>query len=173
MPPPRLFLETGNPEQILTYRVHDFYLVKLEELIKRYGYDAVYKGGLKVYTTLDLDMQEAAERAIAEGLRNLDEKHAAGTAVGVDVEALPEDLRAAQKASALPEDLATNVVQAALVAIDPRTGEIRAPAPDAVAFFGPAAYQLPFAARSSRGFIHRFTRVSHRPTIASPTRLGS
>ena len=37
VPPPRLFLESGNPEQILTYRVHDFYLVKLEELIKKYG----------------------------------------------------------------------------------------------------------------------------------------
>ena len=36
VPPPRLFLESSNPAQILTYRVHDFYLVKLEELIKKY-----------------------------------------------------------------------------------------------------------------------------------------
>lgn len=33
-------------------------------LIEKYGADAVYKEGLKIYTTLDLDMQKAAEAAI-------------------------------------------------------------------------------------------------------------
>lgn len=33
-------------------------------LIDKYGADAVYKDGLKIYTTLDLDMQRAAERAM-------------------------------------------------------------------------------------------------------------
>ncbi len=96
------------------------------QLMDRYGYDAVYKGGLKVYTTLDLDMQAAAETAIAEGLRKLDEKHrgkAVGRAAG---EGLPEDLLAARESGVVPEDVATDVVQVALVAIDPGTGEIRA-----------------------------------------------
>ncbi len=35
-------------------------------LIDKYGADAVYKEGLKVYTTLDLDMQRAAEKAMAQ-----------------------------------------------------------------------------------------------------------
>jgi len=102
-----------------------------QQLIDRYGYDVVYKGGLKVYTTLDLEMQHAAEVAVAEGLLKLDEKHRAehekrrAAALAAD-EALPEDLLAAQRAGAIPEDLATDVVQAALVALDPRTGEIRA-----------------------------------------------
>ncbi|WP_425061220.1 Penicillin-binding protein 1F [Sporomusa carbonis] len=38
------------------------YVIQL--LIDKYGADAVYKDGLKVYTTLDLDMQSAAERAM-------------------------------------------------------------------------------------------------------------
>ncbi|HHY47132.1 MAG TPA: penicillin-binding protein 1A [Firmicutes bacterium] len=40
----------------------------LQQLLARYGQDAVYKGGLKVYTTLDLDMQDAAEKALRNNL---------------------------------------------------------------------------------------------------------
>lgn len=35
-----------------------------QQLIDKYGADAVYKDGLKIYTTLDLDMQRAAEKAM-------------------------------------------------------------------------------------------------------------
>jgi penicillin-binding protein 1A len=59
-------------------------------LLSGYGADALYRGGLRVRTTLDLDWQRAAEQAIAE---HLPDRHD-------------------------PE--------AALVAIDPRTGAIRA-----------------------------------------------
>lgn len=36
----------------------------LQLLIEKYGADAVYKDGLKIYTSLDLDMQQAAEQAM-------------------------------------------------------------------------------------------------------------
>ncbi len=39
-----------------------------QELVERYGEAAVFGGGLRVYTTLDLDMQRAAEKALKEGL---------------------------------------------------------------------------------------------------------
>lgn len=35
-----------------------------QKLIDKYGADAVYKEGLKIYTTIDMDMQRAAEAAI-------------------------------------------------------------------------------------------------------------
>ncbi len=38
----------------------------IQQLIDKYGADAVYKDGLKVYTTLDLEMQTAAEKAMDE-----------------------------------------------------------------------------------------------------------
>jgi len=60
-------------------------------LIEKYGERMVYQGGLRVYTTLDLDMQKAANQAVLSGLQNKD------------------------------KDL-----QAALVAVDTNTGEIRA-----------------------------------------------
>ena len=43
-------------------------------LIARYGEAMVYKGGLKVFTTLNLEMQQAAEAAFAAGLRELDKR---------------------------------------------------------------------------------------------------
>lgn len=41
---------------------------------EKYGEDTVYKGGLKVYTTLDRRMQIAAQKALQEGLRELDKR---------------------------------------------------------------------------------------------------
>lgn len=43
-------------------------------LEEKYGEETVYKGGLKVYTTLDRVMQAAAQKALQEGLRELDKR---------------------------------------------------------------------------------------------------
>ncbi|MGP1367291.1 MAG: transglycosylase domain-containing protein [Schwartzia sp. (in: firmicutes)] len=67
-----------------------------QTLIDRYGADAVYKEGLKIYTTIDMDMQRAAEEAMRD-LPLYEE-----TVNGI----------------AQP--------QGALVAIDPHTGQIKA-----------------------------------------------
>ncbi len=41
-----------------------------EHLREQYGDSVVYQGGLKIYTTLDLDMQKAANNAYLEGMKN-------------------------------------------------------------------------------------------------------
>ena len=43
-------------------------------LIAKYGETMVYKGGLQIKTTLNLDMQRAAEAAFKAGLRELDKR---------------------------------------------------------------------------------------------------
>lgn len=43
-------------------------------LVAKYGETMVYKGGLQVYTTLNLEMQKAAEAAFAAGVRELDKR---------------------------------------------------------------------------------------------------
>jgi penicillin-binding protein 1A len=43
-------------------------------LFSVYGMDAVLDDGLKVYTSLDLDLQKAAEKAIKENLKRLDKR---------------------------------------------------------------------------------------------------
>ncbi|HHV94648.1 MAG TPA: penicillin-binding protein 1A [Firmicutes bacterium] len=69
----------------------------LQELLERYGEDMVYGGGLKVYTTLDLNMQRIAEEVLLKALPN----------GRVDKNGLHQP-------------------QGALVAIDPRNGHIKA-----------------------------------------------
>ncbi len=43
-------------------------------LLERYGKERLYGGGLKVYTTVNLKMQEAARKALDRGLRELDKR---------------------------------------------------------------------------------------------------
>ena len=43
-------------------------------LVAKYGETMVYKGGLQVYTTLNLEMQKAAEAAFSAGVRELDKR---------------------------------------------------------------------------------------------------
>ncbi|MNK69578.1 Penicillin-binding protein 2D [compost metagenome] len=66
----------------------------INQLTNRYGDDAIFRGDLKVWTTLDLDMQKHAEKLIANLVKTQ------GTRYQFD--------------------------QAALVALDPRSGYIRA-----------------------------------------------
>ena len=68
----------------------------VQGLIDKYGADAVYKSGLKIYTTIDMDMQRAAEAAM---------------------KMLPT-FETDKNGLAQP--------QGALVAIDPHTGQIKA-----------------------------------------------
>ena len=67
-----------------------------QQLIDKYGADAVYKDGLKIYTTLDMDMQKAAEEAMQQ---------------------LP---------TYRTDENGVKQPQGALVAIDPHTGYIKA-----------------------------------------------
>ena len=43
-------------------------------LLKKYGDDLLYRGGLKVYTTLDLNMQNIGRDALLKGLAELDKR---------------------------------------------------------------------------------------------------
>lgn len=79
------------------------------ELVERFGYDRVYQEGLRVYTTLDPGMQQQAEAAVAKTLAEIEAKRAAQKKKG----------RAAS-------DGADDTLEAALVAIDPDTGWVRA-----------------------------------------------
>ena len=63
------------------------------QVMQQFGADDVLKGGLRIYTTIDMTLQRHAEEAIAARLSQLDK---------------------------------TNNLEAALVAIDPRTGEVLA-----------------------------------------------
>ena len=63
-------------------------------LVAKYGEEMVYKGGLQVYTTLNLEMQKAAEAAFLAGVRELDKREGwRGPRRTIDLESFrPSDL---------------------------------------------------------------------------------
>ena len=63
-------------------------------LVAKYGEEMVYKGGLQVYTTLNLEMQKAAEAAFLAGVRELDKREGwRGPRRTIDVDSFrPSDL---------------------------------------------------------------------------------
>ncbi len=57
----------------------------IAELIEQYGADLVYKGGLKVHTTLSLKMQEAGEKAVRDGVARVARRNVnQGALVAID-----------------------------------------------------------------------------------------
>ena len=47
------------------------------ELVDRFGWQRVYQGGLRVFSTIDLGMQQAAEAAVADGLKAVESRRRA------------------------------------------------------------------------------------------------
>src|SRR3954464_4308662 len=91
------------------------------ELVDRFGWQRVYQGGLRVFTTIDMPMQVAAEGVIAEHLKTIEEKRAAW-----------QTRRAGRQAKAAKPGVPPRApepadpLQAALVSLDPVTGHVRA-----------------------------------------------
>jgi len=80
-----------------------------QELVSRFGWERVYEGGLRVYSTINMATQRAAEAAIAEGLKSIEARRTA--------------VAAKRKPDA---DEPSAPLQAALIAMDPDTGYVRA-----------------------------------------------
>lgn len=91
-------LHLVNPKEQETDNTASYFIDYVtQEMIDRFGADAVYKEGLKIYVSIDMEMQKAAEQAINNSLPNY----------------YTDDNGLAQP-------------QGALVAIEPSTGYIKA-----------------------------------------------
>ena len=88
-----------------------------QHLEERYGSNALYEAGYRVYTTLDLDLQQLAERALEKQLVSLETQLKLKQTRASFVPSTTDSARAVQR---------TPYLQGAFVAIDPRNGAIRA-----------------------------------------------
>ena len=90
-----------------------------QELVNRFGWQRVYQGGLRVFSTIDMPMQLAAESAIADQIKSIEGRRNAWQA---------RRATAREKAGKTPAPVpdASDVLQAALVALDPVSGQVRA-----------------------------------------------
>ena len=91
-------MQLTNPVQLTDKKEGAYFIDYVKQiLIDKYGADAVYKEGLKIYTTIDMEMQKQAEAAVQENLPDY----------GADENGIMQP-------------------QASLVAIDPTNGYIKA-----------------------------------------------
>ena len=80
-------------------KIAPYFIENIRRYIQeKYGSDVLYKEGLEVYTTLNIQMQMAAREAVEQGLREMEER----------------------------ENYEKGLVQGALFAMDSKTGAIRA-----------------------------------------------
>ena len=63
-------VKTTGPRELgfKGFRMPYFSTYCLHELVKKYGSDVVYRGGLRVYSTLDIPLQEYAQTALKKGI---------------------------------------------------------------------------------------------------------
>jgi penicillin-binding protein 1A len=79
------------------------------ELVERFGWPRVAQGGLRVYTTIDTQLQQAAEKMLEEGLESIEKRRG-----------YPHPPRLVGNGQQ-----SSDYLQGALVAMDPTTGAVR------------------------------------------------
>jgi penicillin-binding protein 1B len=94
----RLVPRTRRPQRTIAPHFVDFVKAELEE---RYG-QKLKTEGLQIFTTLDVDLQQAGQRAVTEGLASLEKRYG----------------RLAAAAKEVP-------LQGALIFLEPQTGAVR------------------------------------------------
>lgn len=95
-----------NPAPLLNSQIAPHFVEYVRQTIgDRYGFDPLLQGGLQIYTSLDTSLQMAARKAVREGL---------------------DAVRVRIKRKTGSGEPGRNEVEGALLAIDPRSGSIRA-----------------------------------------------
>ena len=115
--PLRLVRRSGATGETAPYFVE--YVRRL--LDEKFG-QALYEQGMKVYTTLDLDLQGSAERALDRQLRAVE----SGQFGAYTHRTYEQYLARASGSSSQEDNVVSPYLQGAFVAMDPRTGAVRA-----------------------------------------------
>lgn len=98
-----------------------------QDMESKYGSDLLYRGGLSIYTTLDMQMQMAAERIMLNALSQFDKDYGRQA----EIIRAKQKTEALRKSGSVPKNFtvkpSTTItpVQGALVALDPKNGAVR------------------------------------------------
>ena len=142
--PMRLVRRRSTSSEVAPYFVE--YVRRLLE--EKYG-KRLYEHPLKVYTTLDLELQGAAERALDRQLRTVESGQ-----VGAFPHRTYEQIMARAAAGGQDESRAVSAyLQGAFVAVDPRSGAVRALVADVSASYAVDPGRVYAAGHSNGGIM--------------------
>jgi penicillin-binding protein 1A len=89
-----------------------------QELLAKFPPELLYGGGLRIETSLDLELQRAAEKILEEHLSTLERQRKYAHRLGSETDEESSESRAAAGNE-------TPYIQGSVLALDPKTGEIR------------------------------------------------
>ncbi|MGM0441010.1 MAG: penicillin-binding protein 1A [Elusimicrobiota bacterium] len=92
-----------------------------KKLISKFGANLLYKGGLRIYTTMDLKMQEIAQETLYNSLEEFDKSKKLELKEEEFEEGDYEDIEEVELSTGAFQE-----VQGAIISIDPKNGQIRA-----------------------------------------------
>jgi len=93
-------------------------------LVEKYGHDQVYRGGMKVYTTMNKRAQEEAQNALREGLRELDKRRGfRGPIANIVLETEAEDFGRRLYRTTLPA--VGDIMKGLVLEVDAKTARIK------------------------------------------------
>ena len=105
--------------------IGDYFTEEIRKtLIKRYGMDGIYRGGLRVNTTLDRELQTAAEAALEKGIREVD-KIAGWRTPALNLLDEQEDLLAWTDDDSWDDIAPGNIVKAVVLEVEPERARVR------------------------------------------------
>ncbi len=110
----------GSPNSLAPYFVEEI----RQYLERKYGSDQVHQGGLKVYTSLDMELQAAANRAMLDGLAAYERRHG-WHGMLPNVIAAGDELTTYQHADWLEPMEAGNYVHALVTAVDASSATVK------------------------------------------------
>ena len=93
---------------------------------ERYGSNQLYEGGLKIYTTIDIELQKAAEEALERRLTALEARNQYKRTRAALAEKAAKAAKNAKAGAPAKEKTQTEYLQGAIVTLDPTNGQIRA-----------------------------------------------
>lgn len=122
------------------------------EMVARYGAEAAYTGGYRVYTTIDREMQEAANEAVRQGLLRYDERHGyRGPLTNLDESVVAD--RDARRAALAEYGSVGGLLTALVMGIDEDGADIYLPSLDQIQRlpWDGMAWARPFLSRNAQG----------------------
>ena len=105
-----------------------YFIEHIRRLLEpKYGMDVLWKAGLNIYTTVDIDQQAAAEKIMNEALQRYDEQVAKGLGIEIDPHDTEAEADPTDDTEAAPKDPQAEYprLQGAFMVRDVKSGAVR------------------------------------------------
>ena len=117
-----------KPQETVENKPGRYFIEHVRRILEpKYGMDVLWKAGLNIYTTLDINQQKIAEKTMNKWLNDFDEQVAKGLGIEFDPEDSEADTTAQTDEETIPRDPSEQAprLQGAFMVRDVKSGAVR------------------------------------------------